>query len=466
MKRTLLFIILSAFIIFSSCRSKKIVLDNTPNDNIEIPNDFRSYLGINYKFDQDGLQDTFNFLIDQYLIDDLELETYGAEVIIEKHGDGKLIIEGKRIEVVLPLEIGLSKETFIKTVSATGILEMRFGSDIEIDKQWQLATNSQLEDYKWIEKPLLSIGGVSLPIESIANAVINQSKQVISENIDYTIKEQFVLRDKMLDIMSFIEEPFLLDTFYNAWLRLEPDTVFLSEIQKKDKWTEGVIGVRAHTIMSSEKPDKIAGLQLPDFTWTEKIEPQSVLNIQVDVDHAYVQQVINDNLVGKTFESDGKEMTIHAVKLDGYKDKVQVEAQVSGSFNGVVVLRGIPVYEKKSKLVKVDDIDIAIKTNNVLHRAGAWMFKSKIKNAIEDNLQFSISENIDLVQSKIDQFIVDNTDKDDLDLKVEILDSSLNHLYIKKERMYMGLQVQLRADLTVYDLLSLQNIEISRSLKN
>ena len=466
MKRTLLFIILSAFIIFSSCRSKKIVLDNTPNDNIEIPNDFRSYLGINYKFDQDGLQDTFNFLIDQYLIDDLELETYGAEVIIEKHGDGKLIIEGKRIEVVLPLEIGLSKETFIKTVSATGILEMRFGSDIEIDKQWQLATNSQLEDYKWIEKPLLSIGGVSLPIESIANAVINQSKQVISENIDYTIKEQFVLRDKMLDIMSFIEEPFLLDTFYNAWLRLEPDTVFLSEIQKKDKWTEGVIGVRAHTIMSSEKPDKIAGLQLPDFTWTEKIEPQSVLNIQVDVDHAYVQQVINDNLVGKTFESDGKEMTIHAVKLDGYKDKVQVEAQVSGSFNGVVVLRGIPVYEKKSKLVKVDDIDIAIKTNNVLHRAGAWMFKSKIKNAIEDNLQFSISENIDLVQSKIDQFIVDNTDKDDLDLKVEILDSSLNHLYIKKERMYMGLQVQLRADLTVYDLLSLQNIEISKSLKN
>jgi len=466
MNRTFSFTLLLTLITLISCRSKKIVLDNTPNDNIEIPKDFRSYLGINYKFDQQGLQDTFNFLIDRFLVDNLELDSYGADVTIRKHKDGQLIIDEKRIEVILPLEIGLSKETFLKTVKATGILEMKFASDIEINNQWELATNSQLEDFKWLEKPVLSIGGITLPIESIANAVINQSKKVISENIDHTIQEQFVLREKMLEIMAFIEEPFLLDTFYNAWLQMEPDTVYLSAIKKKDKWTEGIIGVRAHSMMSSEKPDNISVAQLPEFSWTDKIEPVSILNLQVDLDRKHVQEVLDDNLVGKTFTTDGKEMTIHGVKLDGYKDKVQVEAQVSGTFNGIVILRGLPVYENKTKLIKVEDLDIAIKTNNVLHKAGAWMFKSKIKNALEQNMQFSIADNIASVQFKIDEFIARNTDKSNLDLKVEILDSALNHLFIKKEKMYLGLQIQLRADLTIYDLLSLQNLEFQKPLKN
>jgi len=218
--------------------------------------------------------------------------------------------------------------------------------------------------------------------------------------------------------------------------------------------------------MSSEKPDNISVAQLPEFSWTDKIEPVSILNLQVDLDRKHVQEVLDDNLVGKSFKADGKEMTIHGVKLDGYKDKVQVEAQVSGTFNGIVILRGIPVYENKTKLIKVEDLDIAIKTNNVLHKAGAWMFKSKIKNALEQNMQFSIADNIASVQLKIDEFIARNTDKSDLDLKVEILDSSLNHLFIKKEKMYLGLQIQLRADLTIYDLLSLQNLEFQKPLKN
>jgi len=180
---------------------------------------------------------------------------------------------------------------------------------------------------------------------------------------------------------------------------------------------------------------------------------------------SFIENALKENFIGKTFENDGKEITVHDIKLFGIDENIAVEVEASGSFNGTLILQGKPVYDKGKKEVYVDDLDISVNTNNILHKAGAWMFKSKIKNNLKDMMRISIKENIEMVQSKIDEYIKEINDQGDAELEIKLLDSDIKHLLIKTDTIYTGLQVDLRIDATVHDLVGIKNISTLPRLK-
>lgn len=448
----------SLCVVLFSCKSKKMAMESYNNEDMEIPVEFKSYLAINYKLDKQGIQDTFNVIADQFLTADLELDAYGADIKIKKEDDATLEFEGKKIRINMPVAIGVEKSTIFQKLNANGILDLTFESNMDIDSSWNLVTNSSLAKYDWIKKPKLEMGALSLPIEGIANSIIEKSKEEIARNIDLSIQEQFALRSKILELMAYVEEPYLMDERFNVWMLLSPDSVLISEVRNVDKWTEGTFGVYSDTKMSSEKPNRIAGLQLPEFKWLEQANEISNINLQLEADKIHVEQLINENFVGKTFSNDGKEITIHKAKLFGIKDEIAVETETSGSFNGTLVIKGKPKYDNDKKEIYVDDLDISVKTNNFLHRAGSWLFKSKIKNSLSEMLTISVAENVDLAQIKIDEYIAEINKKGKAEFSIDIQDSSIQHLIIKEDKIYIGLNVQARLDALIYDFVQLQEL--------
>ena len=455
---TKFFIICFLGLLLTSCKSKKMALDSYNNEDMEIPNKFNSFLAINYKLDKNGIQDTFNVIIDQYLAGDLEIDDYGLDIKIKKEQDAKLEFEGRKVLVNLPVQIGLEKATIFNTIKANGALDLTFISDLEIDSSWNLSTKSSLADYRWITKPKLQMGLLSLPIENLANSIIEKSKDQLSQNIDLAIKEQFGLRERMLEMISYVEEPYLMDTLYEAWMLLSPDSILIAEVQNRAEWTVGKLGVFAGTQMSSSKPERIAGLTLPQFTWENNFDELSTINIQTEFEKPYIEGILQKNFVGKTFSSDGKNITIHDLKLFGIKDDIAVQVETSGSFTGTLVLKGKPKYDNSKKEVFVEDLDISVNTGNFLHKAGAWLFKSKIKNSLREMTRFSISENIDLAQEKLDAYIETVNHEGTAEFDIEIIDSDINHLIIKGDKIYAGLSVKLRIDAIIYDLISFQQL--------
>jgi len=433
-------------------------MDSYNNEDMEIPVEFKSYLAINYKLDRQGIQDTFNLIADQMLATNLEIDAYGADIKIKKEDEATLDFEGKKIRINMPVAISVQKSTIFQNMNANGILDLTFESDMDIDSSWNLMTNSSLANYEWIKKPKLEMGGFSLPIEGIANSIIEKSKDEIARNIDLSIQEQFGLRSKVLEVMKYVEDPYLLDAEFNVWMLLTPESILISELSKNGIWTEGKFGIFADTKMSSEKPERIAGLSLPGFKWQESVDDVSNINLQLEADKIHVEELINQNFVGKTFSNDGIEITIHKAKLFGVKDEIAVETETSGSFNGTLIIRGKPQYDDDKKEIYVDDLDISVKTDNFLHRAGSWLFKSKIKNSLSAMLTISVAENVDLAQLKIDEYISGINKKGRAEFDIDILDSSIKHLIIKEDKIYIGLNVQARLDALIYDFVQLQEL--------
>jgi len=463
------FLVLSVLIclVSYSCKSKKSIIDagggdginytNNDMEKVEFANNFRSVIGINYKLDKAGIQDTFNTLIDEYLAGDIEFSDYGLNVTVSKADDAKLEFEGKKVLVTLSLDIGLEKETFLTDIHANGVLDMIFSSDIEIDSTWDLITQSELQEYKWIKEPKLTLGAMSIPVESLANNVIEKSKAEIAKNIDMGIKEQFNLRNRMLDLMKYVEKPYQLDTA-NMYATFEPEEVFMSRTWNSERWTEGQIGVKANTYMSQTKPEVIGGIDLPNFAWNEQIDSVSSFNIQLQLDYQQIQDILEQNLVNKTFSADGQDITIHRIELNGYQDKIEVVSDVTGSFNGTLVFRGRPVFNNDTQTVEVADLDIKVKTKNILHKAGSWLFKSKIKNSIQERMKFSVKDNIELAQENIDNYLGAINEKGEVELKLKLKDTNIQDLLITKEQVYLALEMQMRIDAIIYDFFSFQRM--------
>jgi len=426
-------------------------------EKIAFENDVRSVVNINYQLDKAGIQDTFNTIIDEQLAGDMEFTGYDLDISVKKYGDAKFEFDGKRILVNLPLEIFLEKETFISNLKAKGILNMTFVSDLEVDSTWNLVTETGLEDYTWIKEPQLSLGVMSLPIERIANGIIEKSKDEVAKNIDITIRDHFELRNKMLDMMKIIEEPYQLDSAFNMFVTLQPDTVFMTPTWNTKDWTEGQIGVFVKTNMSSTKPEVIPGIQLPDFQWSEKLDSSSVFRVQLELDHKHIQSILDDNLVGRTFANDGQEITIHDIELNGFKEKIELTADVSGSFNGTLVLRGKPVFNNDTNIIEVKDLDIKVKTKNILHKAASWLFKGKIKNSIEENMIFSVDEYIELAQESVDHFLTDINQDGGIDLSLKLQDSHITGILITDEQIFLGVDLYFLIHAKIFDVFSFEN---------
>ena len=459
-KQLYFLILIGAFTSLNACKSSKKAAEQTMYFSNEIADmkDLYSTITVNYKLDKQGINDTFNTIIDEYLSMDLDFIDYDFEIKVEKSEEATLEFEGKKVLVHLPLDITVVKETFLTNFSANGSLVMSFVSDMEIDSLWKLTTHSELTDYHWVKEPVLNFGLISLPIEKVANNIIEKSKEEIAKDIDLSIQDQFNLRNRMLDMMQIIEEPFEVDTIFNMFLHFVPLDVNMSRAWNSLHYTEGQLLFRLNTLITAEEPEVIPGIQLPGFNWEDDIDSVSTVRLQVQMDHDEVQHILEHNLVDQTFEADDKQIVINSIHLGGHKDKMQIIANVSGSFNGDLVFRAKPYFNNETQEIEVKDLDIKVKTKNVLHKAASWLFKSKIKKTIEREMRFSVKDNIQLAQENIDSYLQEINSDGKVNLDIKLGETKINELLLTDSQIFLGLEMDLVIDALIIDFFELQTI--------
>jgi hypothetical protein len=222
--------------LFLSCKSTKdLSIVEAPKTRFVMP-ELKSTLNVHYKIDKQAIRDTFNTLIDTYLASDMELSYKGVHVTIDKIEDATVEFAGRTVLTTLPLSIGLDKATIFSNINAQGSLELSFVTELDMTAQWTLVTNTLLEHYEWIDKPKLSLGAFNIPVGSLANSIIDKSKSQFELQIDKSVNEQLDIKDKVLDLMKYVEKPIALDTVLNSWAQVVPEKIYLSEINNNEAY--------------------------------------------------------------------------------------------------------------------------------------------------------------------------------------------------------------------------------------
>jgi len=447
----------------SSCKTKKNLSTIESHAEIFVMPELKSTINLHYKIKKNATRDTFNTIIDQYLNSEIEISALGMDVNINKYDKADIEISGRRVLSKLPIEIGLSKETFIKNIKARGILDLNFLTDLDIDTSWNLLTTTKLEHYEWLEEPKIDLGGFSISIEKLSNSIIDKSKAQLEEQIDLSINEQLSIKDKVQDMMKYLEKPIEVDTIMNSWIHLVPEQVYMSEIRNEEDWSRGNITIHTRTKITEHKPQNVMpGLKLPEFSWEEDLDDTSHVNIVLDLSYDNINKYLQQNFIGKTFSNDGKNITIEDIHLVNSGDKLVVDAKVSGSFNGQLRISGKPIFDNDIEAFYTEDIDVQIKTKNIFHKAGAWIAKGKIKNKLQELMYFSISDNLNAVQEKVNDEVRKYSSAGLLDLKADIKKINVNKFVLSRDKIHAFVTLNVYLEAAIHDMAVFNGHQIKR----
>lgn len=449
------FIGLTCIIIFVgySCNSnKKLVNDSEVASSIPMKAD-NSNLVLNFSIHKGTIRDTFNQIVDSYLETDLEFTALGMDINLEKHQNAEISISYDSVVTILPISILASRSTFLKKLSASGILNLEFHTQYHLDSSWHLSTQTVLAQHAWIQKPKLSLGGLGISIAGLANTIINRYKSTLEAQIDKSVNEQLTVRPHVLSTLKYLENPVKVDTIFNSWLHIISNRISLNHFSEDNYYLKGRLKVDAETLLLDDNTiDHIPGVKLPVFSLDENIPKLSQLNLVTRFSLDVINDWLVENYKDQNFTAQGKQFTIKDVELSESNRELTVLLDVAGSINGKLRISGFPQFDNTNQTLSVQDLKIDFATKNVFHKAASWLAKGKIKNELEQMLHVPVKNIVASIEGKIDEQIKSYTKDLNADLEVEIINASVHSFVIESEKIATGMTVEFLLSATIKDL--------------
>ena len=414
----------------------------------------KSELNLKYKLNKASIAKAFNHVLDTLMSNNtIEIEEHKLNVTLLKKEKATIEFQDKSVLINFPLQISAEKKNFIQDLLVEGELDLTVITDIEIDKYWNLFTNTELVDYSWIKKPVAKIGSISIPIEKIMNLVIDRTKTKVVKEIDKTIKEEFALRSQIISVMDMISQPFSIDEVSNIELQIAVDSFSMTGTFNTFDWTEGVISVKGLGEIAGAKDFVNAPDELPAFSWldTGYQKDSSDLFFNIDLELDRINHFVSDKFVGKKFSEKDKEVTIRKIELKGLDEKLGVIADVTGSYNGQIFLSARPEYNSETKEFKSEDIEVSLLTTNVLHKALGWMLQGRIKKELDKTLQFSLEDFLEPIQDQINKQIQEINKSGEIDLSANLKNLDIDEFRFSETKIHAAVHVPMVLELKVLD---------------
>lgn len=449
-----LFGILLILLSLNGCAGKKKGLNNDAGyiSNITQSSVRYSEIHIPFSVKKDVLSELMNSALDSLLVSGAIPPVDGMDVTVERADNCIIEASEKDLLSSIPLKITVVKRVLIANVKAEGIVNLMTSTSVDIDPYWNIDTKTELIDYQWIS-PMRIIGGMgAFSVESIANKLIENSKQTFCDQVDRVLSEQLKVQDHVDRLSTQVREPIKIDEPYNGFIQISPDTIKLAGFQNKTDEISNVISVNVNSKLHSTRPAENAFKGIPRFEWSKMEGDSSTLALPAEISYQQIQSVVSSYLVGQTFSDGKREITINALKIRGSGRYIQAIAEVTGSFNGTLVINGIPDYDRSKGLLYARDIEVNVQTRNVLQKAAAWIGKGVIKRKLEELLQFSLKDQMGDIQALIDQNIESMVIAKGIDLSVRLDKIDIDEFLLLQDYIQSTILIDAEINVDVNDV--------------
>lgn len=449
---------LTVFLVFS-CHSKKplapkqeiLSIEEIPNSTIHLP----------ISVDLDDIERMVNQEVEKVMGDDMDNEMIGQRgwtIRIKKNEDIKLSIEENDVRFLVPLDIWLEKDIKITKVNAEGDIELNFKTNYSIERNWTLNTETMLENYVWKEKPTINLGIVNLPIESLANVIVDRSKAMIAKQIDEQFQQNFALKDYLEVSWEKMQRPTKISEEYNAWVKIYPKKIGMSPLQTIDRKIESVLAIEAKTNISIE-PLKIDSSLIPLLPF-QKLEMDKTgfqMNVHVDIPYKQMEQIAEATLVNQEFREKNKSVKIESIDIYPLAEKLIFDTKVSGDYNGSIFLEGIPIYSDREKKFMLDKMDFELSTKNFLQKSMAWIFKKDLKRKLKESIVYNMEDELkelkSTIQNQFDNLILN----ENINLTGTVNELDIGRLFLQDDHLKIIVKSNGALNLTIDKLKMLED---------
>ena len=450
MKNTGILILFAAVIGLSACKTTQPVrpMEQYLQDDLE---ERSSIINVPLRIDIRELEQSVNRQLPDPLYKDESLEGDNVAVIATKKEDITLGVDSQMVTYRVPLALDIKYDIGFSTVKAVGEIAMNFKTAFNVRENWELETSTILDGYEWLRAPKVRLAGINLPAGFIANIIINQSKEVLTEAIDEQVANNFDFKKVIEDTWKQMFAPMLVSEEYNAWLSINPIDIGMTNLlMDQDTIVSTLIIESKPKINLGGKPDDASWRPLPLFQYREFESEEFTLYLNTEISYDEAERIAKEQILGETYSSGKRSVTIEDLELYGQGDKLVVNTKLSGSYNGSIYMTGKPVYNRRKNSIDIKDLSYTLDTRSFLVKSAGWLLKSTIKKQIQDNLDFLLDSNMSEMETQIQQQLENYHINDGVTINGKLNELNIENAYLTATgmRVFIALNGRLGVNVT------------------
>lgn len=318
------------------------------------------------------------------------LEVNSVEVQLSRVGEAEITPEGKKVDISLPLKIHLKRPAGLFTVEGTGAINLHLSVEFDITEGLMLKAKSDLVDHEWIEKPVLEIGALNIPVETLVNLVLKHHESIITAKIDSSLMQyrdlNTLIQMGLKDVRQKISE---IDLKGNR-INLDIDELLLREpqIQSGIVTLSGVvrpdISINDSAVMMSSK--------VP-FRWMTDADMREAYDIFIPItfDYDFLESELRNVLQG--MEVGGRHFDVQSIRITG-GDQLNIELVIDEPIKAQVFINGRPVYDEARGELRLEDLDVKVNPANFIYKLTAPLVNKFIEGKMNDFFPLSVNNQL------------------------------------------------------------------------
>lgn len=363
------------------------------------------------------MEEIINSQVDSLLYEDKSfLDNDGDNLMLKawKNGRIKMTYEDDILYWEIPLRVNIKKTVSLfafkialaDILEANGEISLKFKTKLAVNRDWSIKTETTPNDYEWIKKPSMKIGGFTIPVKSMADALLFVNLDSYSKEIDKAIAGSFDLRKYAEKGWQMMFEPFKIPGEYNAWLSFIPYSVSLLPIK-------GVKGfIRFRTAVTSDveclldkQPASGKVTAMPTIQPLETSADTFKINLLTDIPYSTIEKMTLEEVRDSVFTFGNRHLTFNSFRIYGSNGQMVIETNVKGSINGTMFLTGLPVFNTADTTVRVKNLKFDLKTKNMLMKSAKWLFNGKIERTITNAIAIPFHTNVKEIEDQLSVFL-------------------------------------------------------------
>lgn len=305
--------------------------------------------------------------------------------------------EGNALYYLVPIKIVASKDIGLTVARATGEIVLVFKTVITINKDWTISPSTVITDYKWTEKPILKVGFLILPIESMVTKQIYKRKEMIYRAIDEQISAALDLQPFVAMAQAQLQAPIKIAEVPQVWLKINPQRLQMTPLGQDKGRINMIVGTQAEVSAfvgnKMENGDMMARL-IPDLEMVETLSKKSTIQVPIGLTYEEVTKLIATQVKGQTFNWKQWAVKVESVQLSGKANKLLAHVAISGNMKGIITVESTPVFHVAEQIIEMTNIDLSFESSNFLQRNLFNMAEGFIKKQIAQHTRIDIKPHL------------------------------------------------------------------------
>lgn len=343
------------------------------------------------------LSDLFEGALDDAVSSE-PMEVNSVEIMLKRIGDAELRPDHKSIHIYLPLNIQLKRAAGLFTVEGSGSINLHLVVNYDIDSAMQLKAKSDLVSHEWLEKPVLEIGALNIPVETLVNMVLKHHESIITAKIDASLKEISDLNAFLVKGLDMAKESINGQDLKGNSFELNVQNVSLVEPVVKDGkvkldgFLRPKIGINTKSHLEAEQIT---------FDWIGKEELNKESSMQLDIELPYdlLKNEMIEALQG--MEVGGKHFDVRYIDIQG-GEKLKIQMEIDDPIKAQIFIQGNPVYNELEGVLIMSEIDVRVNPANFIYKLTAPLVNRFIENKMEDFFPLEVNQKLgEVVRDKL-----------------------------------------------------------------